>query len=131
MQNKSLGFLLVIAVIGLVWYMGYYQKGYAPKVETQIEEREVTETLEAGLPHTIYIKDYAFGADELRVTKGTTITWVNNDQVKHTVSLDNGAVESNLLAPGESFQYTFNELGTYAYHCRPHPYMKAKIEVYE
>jgi len=131
MQNKSLGFALVIAVVGLVWYLGYYQKGDAPEIQPEVTEPEVTETLEAGLPPLVNIKGYAFGPDKLRVQKGTTVTWTNEDQAKHTISFDDGTVESQLLAQGESFDYTFDEVGTYAYHCRPHPYMKAEIEVYE
>lgn len=38
-------------------------------------------------------------------------------------------VESDNLAPGDSFQYTFLEPGTFEYHCHPHPWMTAKITI--
>ena len=36
-----------------------------------------------------------------------------------------------LLAKVESYSWTFNTVGTYTYHCSPHPYMKGIVEVVE
>lgn len=82
----------------------------------------------------VTIKDFAFGPKNMTVKKGTKITWTNQDAAHHDVTPDKDSpdfVASKLLAKGESYSYTFEKAGTYAYHCSPHPYMKAVIEVTE
>lgn len=74
----------------------------------------------------------------LSVAVGTTVTWINNDSVFHTITsgtsngttaTPDGLFDSDQVQPGESFEYTFDEEGTFDYHCTPHPWMKAQVEV--
>ncbi len=85
--------------------------------------------------NSVEIKDYAFTPQMLTVKKGTTVTWTNRDQARHNVvaqgsNADTGP-KSDLLSTGQSYTYTFNEVGTYDYLCEPHPYMKARVVVTE
>jgi plastocyanin len=77
----------------------------------------------------VQISRFSFGPSELRVPPGTTVRWINKDPVVHTSTSDADVWGSPALAPGESFSFTFEELGTYPYHCIPHPVMKAMIVV--
>lgn len=82
----------------------------------------------------VVIKDFAFGPKSITVKKGTTVTWTNRDSAKHDITPekeDGDFVASKLLAKGESYNFTFDQLGTYPYYCSPHPYMKAAVEVIE
>ena len=82
----------------------------------------------------IEIKDYTYTPAKIQIKKGTKVTWTNQDSVRHDVSPDNESEDfeaSKLLAKGESYSFTFNTVGTYSYHCSPHPYMKAAVEVTE
>ncbi|HUQ84766.1 MAG TPA: plastocyanin/azurin family copper-binding protein [Candidatus Limnocylindrales bacterium] len=84
--------------------------------------------------NTIEIKKYAFTPEKKTVKKGTTVTWINYDIAPHTVTIDEETREgpkSKFFGKGEKYTYTFNEVGIYPYHCEPHPYMKAMIEVTE
>jgi hypothetical protein len=54
---------------------------------------------------------------------------VNNGQAPHTATDTGGAFDSGTLQPGESYSYTFNEAGTYAYYCRIHPDMTGAVTV--
>lgn len=83
--------------------------------------------------NTIEIKDYAYSPADITVKKGTTLTWTNQDSVQHDVKTDGGGngPSSELLAKGESYSYTFDEVGTFSYFCSPHPYMKASVTVTE
>jgi plastocyanin len=45
------------------------------------------------------------------------------------VTDNNGAFESDTLRPDDTFEFTFNELGTYDYHCMLHPTMVAQVVV--
>jgi len=80
-------------------------------------------------PKTIQVQiaNFAFSPATLAIKAGDTIKWTNNDSVIHTVSGTGWGSES--LNTGQSFSYTFNQAGTYDYHCGPHPSMTAKIIV--
>jgi amicyanin len=80
----------------------------------------------------VTIKDHKYNPETLTIKKGTTVTWTNQDSVKHDVAPDEESPNfeaSELLAKGENYSYTFNQSGTYSYHCTPHPFMTAKIIV--
>jgi len=63
------------------------------------------------------------------VPVGTKVTWTNKDAATHTVSGDTGTFDSKDLATGASFSFTFNQAGSFAYHCAIHPRMVATIVV--
>jgi predicted lipoprotein with Yx(FWY)xxD motif/plastocyanin len=75
------------------------------------------------------IEGFAFNPGILKVHKGTTVKWTNNDGASHTVTSDNGAFESSTLQQGSSFSFTFNDTGTFAYHCKFHSGMTATVIV--
>ena len=79
---------------------------------------------------SIKISGFSFNPLELKIKRGDTITWVNEDSVRHTVTSDSGSeLDSKLFGQGETYSHTFNEAGTFDYHCSPHPGMKARIIV--
>lgn len=83
---------------------------------------------------SVEIKDYAYSPATITVKKGTTVTWTNQDSVRHDITPDEESDAfqgSELLSKGESYSFTFNTAGTYTYHCSPHPYMTAKVIVTE
>ncbi|MBA4383952.1 MAG: hypothetical protein C0410_04395 [Anaerolinea sp.] len=77
----------------------------------------------------VEIEDFTYAPVTITIKVGTTVTWTNKDSVRHTVTSDTGLFDSGLLGKGESFNFTFTEVGTFAYHCTPHPNMKAIIIV--
>jgi plastocyanin len=78
----------------------------------------------------VVIENFAFTPSEITIEVGETIVWTNSDSTDHTVtSIGAGGLESGTLAPGESFQNTFTEAGTYEYKCSIHPQMTARVIV--
>lgn len=80
------------------------------------------------------ISGNAFQPASLTIKKGTKVTWTNNDSVEHTVTADTTAAnapDSPQLDQGDTYSFTFNDTGTFAYHCTPHPNMKATVTVVE
>jgi plastocyanin len=72
--------------------------------------------------------------EALTIPVGTTVTWINNDTVTHTVtstSVPSGASSftSGFLAYGNKFSYTFTVPGTYKYDCTVHPFMTGTVVV--
>jgi plastocyanin len=69
---------------------------------------------------------------ELRVPAGTTVVFENTDPFAHTItSTDASPVEfdSGEIGQDETFEFTFDESGEYAYFCRIHPTMRAVVIV--
>jgi plastocyanin len=79
--------------------------------------------------NTINIVNFTFTPGTLTVKAGTTVTWANNDTTTHRPTSDNGVFDSGDLAPGATFSFTFNNTGTFSYHCSIHPYMTGKVIV--
>jgi plastocyanin len=76
---------------------------------------------------TINMKDILFDMPNIIIDSGTTVTWVNQDDVGHTVNSDPHPGHSNypplnssLLSRGDTFSLTFDEPGLYTYHCSPY-----------
>jgi nitrite reductase (NO-forming) len=73
-----------------------------------------------------------YSVNELVVEVGTTVTWTNDDPGQmHTVTDVNGDFDSGFFNTGESWSYTFEEVGEFEYYCMPHPWMRAKVIVVE
>jgi plastocyanin len=78
----------------------------------------------------VKIDNFSFGAMKLTVSAGTTVTWINNDDVPHTVvSEDKTTFRSKALDTGDKFSYTFTKPGEYPYFCSVHPKMIAEVVV--
>jgi plastocyanin len=69
---------------------------------------------------TVPVAAFQFSPKELVVPAGTTVTWVNNDPVAHTVTADDQSFNSDLFGRGESWSMTFDAPGVYTYYCIPH-----------
>ena len=71
----------------------------------------------------------------LQVKVGTTIVWINDDNVLHTVQSQDddgnptGVFNSNVLNTGERFAFKFEESGTYNYFCTLHPWRIGQVTV--
>jgi len=84
-----------------------------------------------GLTLPVTIENFAFSPAQLSFPKGTTVTWTNNDAAPHAIGTDGAFPESPTLNQGQSYSFTFNEAGSYPYHCTFHPNMRGNIEVTE
>jgi len=62
--------------------------------------------------------DDFFRPQDITVTVGTRIDWVNVGQKKHTVT--NDTLFDSDLPVGQTFAYTFDKPGTYQYYCVTH-----------
>lgn len=77
----------------------------------------------------VVLRDIAFTPSTVRIRAGESVEWVNSDPVTHTVSADDGSWESGFLGQSGRFMRKFTAVGSYAYHCEPHPHMKGVVIV--
>ena len=80
-----------------------------------------------GASHAVEIGDGFFSPASMTVAVGDTITWTNGDDSPHTVT--GGAFDSGNLDAGQTFSFTFEEPGTFAYACQYHDEMVGTITV--
>ena len=73
----------------------------------------------------------SFNPNPVEVKVGETVTWINDDSGRHTVTSKDGVFNSELMGRGQSFSYTFDKAGEYPYSCSPHPNMVGTVVVTE
>lgn len=47
------------------------------------------------------------------IAAGTTVSWTNDDGEARTLTSEDGTVDSGEIAPGESFEFTFEDAGSW------------------
>jgi amicyanin len=80
-------------------------------------------------PNAVAIDNFTFGPKELTVPVGTTVKWLNRDDIPHNIVEKNKAFRSKALDTDDSYSFTFASAGTYDYFCGLHPQMQGKIIV--
>jgi amicyanin len=77
----------------------------------------------------VKIANFTFNPPTLTIKAGTTVTWINADDIPHVVSEKDGKFRSSALDTDESFSQSFATAGTVEYFCAIHPHMTGKIIV--
>ena len=71
---------------------------------------------------TISMQSLKFNPRTVTVSRGSTVVWANNDPqgLPHTSTSDTGLWDSGRMNIGKSYSRTFDQAGTYPYHCTFH-----------
>ena len=77
----------------------------------------------------VKIDNFTFNPEKITVRAGTTVTWINEDDIPHTVVATAKTFKSKALDTDDKFSFTFTTPGSYEYFCSLHPHMKASIVV--
>ena len=83
----------------------------------------------------VTIKLFQYQPGRIQVKAGTTVTWLNEDEIFHTVTAvaaegKGGGFDASLDGKGKSFSFTFSQPGIYTYYCDRHEHMRGEIEVH-
>jgi len=79
--------------------------------------------------NVVTIDNFTFTPPELTVAVGTTVKWVNHDDIPHTVVEKNTTFRSKALDTDDSYSFTFTTAGSFDYFCGLHPHMVGKVIV--
>lgn len=127
--------VLVIIGAGIVWLIA--NKANSPSHNPQSGTPTTdTDKVQSGTA-AVVMKDEAFSPQTIKIKKGTKVTWTNNDSIGHNVVADDAhnaaglPSDSSLLSKGGTYSFTFDTVGTFSYHCTPHPFMTGVVEVVE
>jgi plastocyanin len=77
--------------------------------------------------NVVTIDNFTFTPVELTVAVGTTVKWVNHDDIPHTVVNKDKVFRSKALDTDDSYSFTFANAGTFDYFCGLHPHMVGKV----
>lgn len=76
---------------------------------------------------TVKLSEVAFKPQNIRISRGTKVIWINEDNVDHYVNTDAHPSHtyyppqnSKVLKKGDMFSLTFDKEGIYPYHCSAH-----------
>jgi plastocyanin len=92
----------------------------------------VADEVKAGPPpasQLVHIGNVTFNQPAITVHPGTTVTWVNDDDIPHTVVAQGLGFKSKVLDTGDKFSFTFAKAGQFSYFCSLHPHMTGKVIV--
>jgi plastocyanin len=105
-----------------------------------------TSATSAAAGPVIKLSSLMFNPSTTTVKVGTTVTWLNDEPITHTVTSGrfigvdkttglrstqnpDGTFNAKLEGKGKTFSFTFTKPGTYAYYCDIHQGMNATITV--
>ena len=81
-------------------------------------------------PGEIGIDNFSFTPKVATVNRGTTVTWVNGDDVPHLiVATRHDFAGSKVIDTNQRYSCTFKAPGTYDYYCAIHPVMTGQVVV--
>jgi plastocyanin len=77
----------------------------------------------------VTISDFQFAPASVTIDVGDTVTWTNDGPTPHSATADDGSFDTGIFDAGQSRSETFDQAGTFAYFCTPHPNMRGTITV--
>ena len=118
---------LVVIMIGVL-VLSYSEPALAKKASYKKPAKKQMAAVKNG---SVSIKDYVFIPDTLKIKKGGSVAWKNNDTVAHTVTIKSGPsdFDSGEMEPGGEFTFKFTTPGKYAYYCELHSAMTGIVIV--
>lgn len=94
------------------------------------EEAGTEQPAETG-PRTylVRLRKYVFMPSELEINTGDLVVWRNYEDILFILTSEEGLFEDQRLGYGNTFDYTFNETGSYNFSVKGYPNMKMTITV--
>jgi plastocyanin len=91
----------------------------------------VAETAKQPTSAQVTIKLFQYQPGRIEVKAGTKLTWINEDEIFHTVTAEKSGSDLNgsLDGKGKTFSFTFERPGSFSYYCERHEHMRGEIEV--
>jgi amicyanin len=130
---KAIYALLVLMLLCLIIPLSACSQYGPSKVTQPSSGPDTPQSPSQDIPQSntnVDIKNFAFKPSEIKIKKGSTIIWTNKDSAQHIIISDSGSeINSPSLSKDQTYAHTFNNIGSFDYHCSIHPSMKAKVIV--
>ena len=116
--------------------------------ETEVMEEEETMMEESAEPQTLHVEipagtsvpgceetNSCWSPADITINAGDTVHWMNVDTAAHTVTGGSpadgpsGVFDSSLVMIDATYEFTFDDAGSYDYFCMVHPWMIGSVTV--
>jgi len=77
----------------------------------------------------VHMTNDTYAPDPVTIHAGDTVRFINDDDVPHTVTADDGSFDSGDMPIGCAWSHTFTKPGTFTYYCVYHTFMDGRITV--
>ena len=114
---------ILLVLLGIGGYFMFKDSYDAPANNSNLDNSQST------APGAVSIKNLAFSPTTVTINKGDMVSWKNDDSTIHNVIADDNSFNLGEMTVGGTVSYTFNNEGTFYYHCSIHPYMTGAIIV--
>jgi plastocyanin len=118
--------ILIMAIILAIFVSGCTSGTPSPSAQATVQPTPQP-TGQASNNASVTIQNFAFSPSTVTILKGGTVRWTNKDSTAHTVTFADGGASN--LNNGDVYSRTFNETGTFDYHCSIHTSMTGKVVV--
>ena len=78
---------------------------------------------------TIKIENFTFNPASITIKPGTTVIWINGDDIPHSVVENNKGFKSPPLDTGQRYSMVLTTAGEVDYFCGFHNHMTGKVIV--
>jgi len=128
----SLGILTAVILVGISPVLAHDECD--DEDQPKVVNAEGVESVNPQSQANVTIKLFQYNPGRIQVQAGTTVTWMNEDEIFHTVTAGEpekkgGGFDASLDGKGKSFSFTFSQPGIYTYYCDRHEHMRGEIEV--
>ena len=104
--------------------------GPPPRETNEVETSTVRENPSWSLGGTRgAIDEHAFNPQRAQVTVGARLRFINNGALAHTVVAQDGSWTTGVIEPGLFDYVTFDQPGTFLFHCEEHPWALGEVTV--
>jgi plastocyanin len=130
-MNKRLLVIVIVILVGGAIVFGLITNNKTDN--TAKNNTAVGSNAQSANTSNVSIQGFAFMPSDITVKKGTTVSWTNKDGTVHTVNETDGKTGPNSgdLNNGANYSFTYNQTGTFHYHCSIHPEMLGSVIVTE
>ena len=128
----SLGILTAVILVGISPVLAHDECD--DEDQPKVVNAEGVESVNPQSQANVTIKLFQYNPGRIQVQAGTTVTWMNEDEIFHTVTAvapekKGGGFDASLDGKGKNFSFIFSQPGIYAYYCDRHEHMRGEIEV--
>lgn len=130
MKNLVIGRVVATGLVAVALFAGCAAPAPAPTATSVAPADDPTPVLPAPVAaNAVKIQGFTFGPAAIAVPVGATVIWSNLDVEQHTVTAKDNSFNSDALASGKAFSFTFAKAGSYRYFCQIHPNMVGEVVV--
>ena len=100
-----------------------------PKEVQDLGDEADQPVAKAAATSNVVITDFEFTPATITVIQGDTVIWTNDGPTGHSATAVDGSFDTGIFPAGENREVTFDDPGTFAYICTPHPNMEGTVVV--